>query len=85
VDREPLHAAGEGASVVGLADEVQVLSLEAELDEAEAEALSAGGDAFADHAKGAAVSQRGHDREEPDGDVGDVVAGDRSARAVRDA
>jgi hypothetical protein len=57
-DRQALHPASERPGIVGLADDVKVTALYAELDQSEPEALAPGGDAPADDAKGAAIAER---------------------------
>ena len=82
---QALHAARERPLVISLADEVKVLPLQAELDQPEAEALAARGDAPAHDTEGAAVAQRPDHGPESDGDMSDVVARDGAARTVRHA
>ena len=85
---QDLHAARERTAVIGLADQtegMEVLALQAELDQAEAEALAAGLDAPAHDAEGAAVAERADHGPESDGDMGDVVTRDGAAGAMRHA
>src|SRR5690606_29558111 len=57
---QPLHAAGEGATVEGLHDEVDVIGLDGELDDGHAEAELGGGDGVEDDAPALAGAEAGH-------------------------
>src|SRR5262249_4484430 len=84
-DRQPLHPPRERATVVGLADEVHVVRLDAEVDEPEAEAVAAGAEPFAQDVPHLVLAQRGEIGAQTEGHVaGRVPGGRRPAQVVGD-
>jgi hypothetical protein len=81
-DREALNASREGSAVLGFGDEMEVVALDGELDEGEAEAAFAVGEGLAHGAEEGSVAQGAHAALYAQGDVEGVVAGLRRATQV---
>jgi hypothetical protein len=84
-DCEALNAAREGPAVVGFGDEVEVVALDGELDQGEAEAAFAVGEGLAHGAEEGRVAQGAQAALYAQGDVEGVVAGLSRAAQVGDA